>query len=226
MVTSNLEQTEAGREQSEIAEGAEEVSEAAEQVSEKAEEVSAEAKPTFNQEYIDNLIVAKEKEWQSRKDEEFSRLQNEVGELRKKVTLASLATQEQKELESWGDTPEVRDFQGERRKFFEEKDTIVSERDKFRTIANKAEMATRFYAAKEIADKHPGLDVDYLLRCKSPDEMQEIVKLYENLKENLQEGVKAPQKIDSGVTQASGVNLSNMTPSELIKWGIEHPTKE
>jgi hypothetical protein len=180
---------------------------------------------TFKQEDLDKLVADKEKEWQSRKDRELSELQNKVGELDKRAKLAELAVQEKRELETWGDTAEVKQFQDERRKFTEIQNSIIAEKARIETLANQTNMTARMMKAREIVSENPGMDVHDLLKCKTPEEMTDLVGIYKKIEAKFKSNGKEGQKLDSSVPVAPGVDTSKLKGREAIAWGIKNQQK-
>jgi len=216
-----LEQENAQQEPVEEVEGAQ-VSEPVEEVSEPAESVS---EPTFSQadvaRQIKGALEEAETKWQSRKDTEFQPLKDQNTELLKQIKDAQLATQEQREIDSWGDTAEVKAFHLTRREHAAQVEVDRQKRMETETLANQINLTNRMVKAKEIATAHPGMDVEDLMRCQSPEDMQGLVDIFDKIKTSL--GGKQPQKVDSSVPSAPGVNLKDMEPLDAIRFAVEHP---
>jgi len=198
--------------------------EKAKQVSPKPEKVSTPT--TFTQEDIDQRLKKEEKEWQSRKDKEFTPLKTQIAELQRQVDEAKLAALEKSELDHWGDTDEVKDFQVERRKM--RTDRIAFEREK---MTQEADAKVVFEEAKAIkAHKlatENGIDEKALLKAETPEQMEVLaLKLTnEKLASELEKAQKPPRKIDSGVPSGTGRNLDEMSSRELIKLGVTQRKK-
>jgi len=129
-----------------------------------------------------------------------------------------LQTLEEREITQWGDTPEVKEFQAERRKFTEEK--FNTER-----LAQQVALTSKGIQAKEFASKY-GIDEKTLLECNSPEEMKVTALELALAKRTDVEVEKAPQTVDSGVQNIPGVDFKDMKSYDLIKWGLEHPKKK
>jgi len=216
-----LEQDNAQQEPVNEVEGAQ-ASEPQNEVSESAESVS---EKTFSQaevaSQIKEALATEQVKWQSSKDKELSELQNKAVELEKQAKLAQLASQEQREIDSWGDTPEVQAFHEARREHAAQVEVDRQKRMETETLANQTSMTNRMIKAKEIATAHPGMDVEDLMRCQSPEDMQGLVDIFDKIKTSL--GGKQPQKVDSSVPSAPGVNLKDMEPLDAIRFAVEHP---
>ena len=210
----DTEQTEV---QAEVTEKAPEM-EQKQEVSQEAEQVSETPEPTFTQADIDAKVAERETEWQSRKDKEFQPLKDENDKLKQADEDSKLKTLEEREITQWGDTPEVKELQAERRQVAKDKhDTEV--------LAAKTAWTNFNLQANEYASKY-GIDKASLLESESPGEMR--VKALEMALEKKEgaEVEKAPQVVDSGVQSIPGVDFGKMTPKDMIKWSLEHPTKK
>ena len=198
------------------------VTEQAEQVSGKTEEVVSE-EPKLTQADIEKAVTdrlkAAETDWQSRKDRELQPLKDKLEQQEKALTEHQLSVLEKKELEELGDTPETRKFHTDRRKFYDEKqsnDILVA----------RAIQTNKTYNAREISAEY-GVDKDALMAGDSPEAMRVIAKAlaYEKLQEKKAE--EAPsQEVDSGVPSTPGVDLSKLSPHELIAYGIRTQKKK
>ena len=213
-----MEQENAQQEPVEV-EGAQ-VSEPIEEVSEPAESVSTLSQAEVARQ-IQEALKEAEKEWQSRKDTELQPLKDQNAALAKQLEDGKLAVQEQREIDAWGDTPEVKAFHEERRQHTIQLGKDREERERVQTLANQVNLTNRMTKAKEIATAHPGMDVEDLMRCKSPEEMQGLVDIFEKIKTNLAR--KPVQKVDSSVPSAPGVNLKDMDSLDAIRFALEHP---
>ena len=187
------------------------------EVSPEAEKVSETEEPTFKQADIDAKITEREREWQSRKDTELQPLKDEIEKLKKSAGESKLQSLEEREITTWGDTPEVKEFQQARRTF---------EDEKFNTqkLAQQVALTSKGIQAKEFAVKY-SIDEKTLLECNSPEEMKVTALELALAKRTEAEVEKAPQTVDSGVQNIPGTDFSKMTPQELIRWGLEHPKK-
>jgi len=214
MVTEQTEVTQESTEQVSEVEQAEKVSEEPEKVSEQ----------TFKQEDIDKAITHKlaeaEKEWQSRKDRELSEYQTKISNLEKQT----LATLEAREIDSWGDTAEVKEFQAERRKLYESKAEFEPLRNKIEAESRRNEMVARGMKARELADAN-GMDVNDLINCNTPEEMNGLVAIWNKFKEKNETDKTPVQIVDSGAPSTAGVDLNKMSAAEQLRWGVLHQRK-
>ena len=196
--------------------------EPAEKVSEKPEEVS---EPTFKQEDIDKAVTAKlaeaETEWQSRKDTEFGNYQNKIKELETQ----SLNAQEAREIADWGDTEQTKEFQEARRAFMASKAEWEPKRLKVEEESRRNELVARGMRAKELADAN-GMDVNDLLKCKSPDEMNGLVEIWNRFKEKSKIDNSPVQVVDSGAPSAQGVDSKTLSPIDKITSGLKTEEKQ
>ena len=146
----------------------------------------------------------------------------EIGELRKEKEQESLVRQEASEIEQWGDTPEVKTFQDERRKMATERETFQQE-----LIANqayaaqlneqaKATSVSEYLSQYNLEEK----DKPELLKAQSPEEMKSIAANlgYERVKAERAE--KPPEKIDSSLPSSTGGNWKEQTAEDKIRGGL------
>lgn len=181
-------------------------------------EVSETQEPTFKQADIDAKKTEWERESQSRKDKELQPLKDEIEKLSKEAGVSKLQTLEEREITTWGDTPEVKEFHQARRALEErEHNTNV--------LAQQAALTNKTNQAKDLAVKY-SIDEKTLLECNSPEEMKVTALELALAKRTEAEVEKAPQAVDSGVQNIPGVDFSKMTPYDAIKWGLEHPKKK
>ena len=186
-------------------------------------DVSGQGELTFKQSDLDvkvsEALANAERKWQSSKDKELQPLKDKIETLEKSSTEARLAMLEGREVTEQGDTPELRQFQTDRRQFYKDKtdqDILVARAIQTNKGINAKEIATEF-----------GVDKDALMACDSPEAMRVTAKAlaFDKAQEAKAETEKKPQKVDTGVQSVPGVDLESMSPYEKIKWGLEHPKK-
>jgi small-conductance mechanosensitive channel len=190
---------------------------------EKGEEV----KPTLSEEEkinqrLNEALEAKEKEWQSRKDKELSELQSRIGQLNKQLKEKELSTLEKRELETWGDTDEVKNFQAQRRKFQEELVTFEDEKQSILSLQEKLNEEAKTVKAGKLAKEY-GVDAEKLLEAKSPDEMEKLaLKLgHQKLQAKLKDMERTPQKIDSGIAGGAGITWRDLPTDDKLRKGLQ-----
>jgi len=186
-------------------------------------DVSGQGELTFKQSDLDvkvsEALANAERKWQSSKDKELQPLKDKIETLEKSSTEARLAMLEGREVTEQGDTPELRQFQTDRRQFYKDKtdqDILVARAIQTNKGINAKEIATEF-----------GVDKDALMACDSPEAMRVTAKAlaFDKAQEAKAETEKKPQTVDTGVQSVPGVDFESMTPYEKIKWGLEHPKK-
>lgn len=210
--------------------------ESKQKVSNEKGEVSGteEAKPSEDVEKIisERLEEAKkdwERDWQSRKDKELKPLYDRIANFEKEKDDALLRATEQREIDELGDTREVRDWQAQRRELT----------DRERRAAQKEEEQNKkdeeFAKREQDIDEHEkiikayqlaaedDIDVNELLKAKTPDEMENIALRLTN-KKLREQGLKPPQVVDSGVTSSA----DDSDEAFLKRWnaGDEENSKE
>ncbi len=195
------------------------VTEPKEQVSQKAEKVSEVPD-------IDKLIETKQREWQSSKDKELQPLKDKIAELEKQSKESEFARQEARELEQFGDTKEVKDFQTERRRLWTDRDTFSRERNALMQEINVTREEAKAIKAHKLSIEK-GIEVSKLLEAKTPEEMDYIALRIEN--EMLRETIiknEPPVKVDSGVPTVTGIDFSKLSPREKIEEGLKRAQKK
>lgn len=203
-----------------------------EPVSGEEEEVSGEEKvepiPTFTEGDIAKKREEWEREWQSRKDKEFSEYQTKIRDLERQARTAELAAKEKGELDRWleagGDETQIKEFQTERRRFLEEQSKFVAEQEENRALATQLNEQAKAIAVHRLSGEY-GVEEKELLDAKTPGEMEMIaVKLaYQKNKEELDKKAKEKlsQKIDSGTPSATGVDLDKLSARQLIQKALD-----
>jgi len=224
MAEENLEQTpEQGEQVEKVPE-----KEPERQVSTEVEEVSGEKveEKALTEEDIAKRLGDAEKEWQSRKDKEFKQYQETIQGLERQVTEKDLAVLEKREIETWGDTTEVKEFQSERRKFQGDKTTFEQDKQATETLRDELNKQAKGIRADTLA-KEFGIDAKELLKAESPEQMELVaLKLsHESLKSKLKEKEATPQKVDSGVASVAGVDFDGMSPDEKVQYGLKQKLK-
>ena len=173
---------------------------------------------TFTREDIDQAVSKAKGEVQSAKDKELAELQKQLAD-------QDLSTLEATELEAWGDTTEVKEFQAERRKFTAEKATFQQEQVASQALASQINEQAKVMAATDFISQYnldEGAKAE-LLKAQNPQEMETIaVKLgYEKVKRDSQ----PPKKIDSSLPSATGQSWRDLSARKKIEYGLKQKKK-
>ncbi len=192
------------------------------QVSVVTTEVSGEkATPVIDEAEITRRVAEAEKGWQSRKDKELQPLKQRISELEKLTREKELALTEKRELEEVGDTPELRSFQSNRRRFQEEQSAFEEKRQATETLAARISEQAKVLQAIQLAKEH-GVDDKELLKADTPEAMESLAIKLENqkLKGELA-GKSKTQKVDSGVVSIAGEDWHTLPTNEKIRRGLD-----
>lgn len=193
------------------------------EVSPVTEKVSEEPTPiTFTQEQegeIAKRIKAAEGAVQSSKDKEWQPLKDRITELEQYAEDARLTAIEKRELDEFGDTKEVRDFQTERRKLADEQRAFGQERLANQTLAAQVNEQAKGVHARNLATEW-GVDEKELLKANTPGEMESLAIRLQNV--NLQAKLKdkPPEKLDSSTVSSAGVNWRELSPDDKVRRGL------
>ena len=193
-----------------------------EQVSQEEEKVSGEEAPKT---LTDEDIAKLRDEWtqspefqkavQSEKDKSIAKemqpLKDKIREMEKAGSEAQIKAEENKILETYGDTPEAKDLASHRRQLWEKELDLTEREAKHADLLQRAAETNQNNIIREIVAEHKdeGVTAELLLKVdvsKAEDSTQakEILEreakaiAYETVKANL--GKKPPQKIDSGAS--------------------------
>jgi len=176
------------------------------------------------------------REAQSQKDKElkplYERLSRYEKEEQERKTNLELERKEKAELEQWGDTPQVRSFQEERRSHAKVKSEIDSDRDRFRQVIEEADAKSKDAMATLLAIEYSLPDGAELIKkiskfkadlLKAEDRNHmELLALRASLKGagKSEEKEEEPGKPDSGLRSNPGNNSSDLTPRKKIESGL------
>ena len=202
-----------------------------------SEEAGAEPPPTepeppsettpYTKEKVAELISAAEAAVQSAKDKELGDLRRQqkqdIRQLKAQQEEEKLVSLEAQEKERLGDVePDLL------------KEIHELRRRVHATVTQTSDVQAHGFAYK--LGKQYGVDAEVLLESASPEEMETkakemsqtvkadaekaLAEKIKQLEEELAEAKKAPQKIDSGTTGASGVDFSKMSADEKVRWAL------
>jgi hypothetical protein len=196
--------------------------------SKEQEPTSDETPEVLTKEEVEKLIQQAKAEVQSAKDREVAaerrKYREALAKQRTEMEQERLRLLEEQEKQKYEDTdPDLL------------KELHDLRRRVYATVAETGEIQAHGYAYK-LARQH-GVDAEALLECASPEEMetkamelaeqakleqekQTLQKLKE-LEEEIARLKKAPQKIDSSVPSATGVDWRELTPEQKIKTALE-----
>ena len=125
-----------------------------------------------------------------------------------------IQARESRELEQWGDTPEVRDFQLAKRAFEEEKGI-------FETEALSINAQSKVNLAIELSQNH-GVSKEELLKCNTWQEMRKVAANMEiaKLRQEIASSKRLPDKVLAETPSATAFDIKNLTPDKTLEYGF------
>jgi len=186
------------------------------------EESTSEEGETFSQGQLDEAVLKGKGEVQGAKDKEIQKLNEQLTELNQKASEFNLNTLEAKEIDAWGETDEVKQFHGQRRKL--QGDILAYEKKQVILDAIEGDMAEEAakVKAKELASQY-GIGEKELLAYHTPEEMESAAIKFGFTKviAERDELAKKSQKIDSSAPSATGVAWQDLSPSDKVRRGLQ-----
>lgn len=193
---------------------------------EQGKEPTSEEQPTSEQvarTYTEEDWNKRQSSWdkaQAKLTQELKTLREQVNQKEKASKEFQLSALEAKEIETWGDTPEVKEFHASRRKLEQFGMALSAREMEVNTkleVLTKAEQAQE---ARELASKL-GIDEKVLLEGEYATPVEMKLRAYELAAEKSETERKAPTKIDSGIHKETGSDWKKLSPEQMIREGLK-----